>query len=222
MPKQEKDFPLSTVGGRIQHRRHVLNLSRSELYDKVYTSDNGKAGSDSSKEKTVYNWEAEKTQLDYENIKNMCKVLGCSSDYLFGLDECTSKNNQFIHDKTGLSEESINSLAYTKSIKNKRVLNAINILICNIFEEPENKSKLSFFELFANYLHFSRCDSEYYISSNGKISPAKPYTAANGKKYHPTNKLLFYSNQLEQIYIMEIEDELKSIKKNMNKAPGTS
>jgi len=110
MPKQEKSFPLSTVGGRIQERRHALRISRSELYDKVYQSGKSCAGSDSSKEKTVYNWESEKTQLDYETIRKMCEVLDCSSDYLLGLDECKSKNNQFIHDKTGLSEEAINRI----------------------------------------------------------------------------------------------------------------
>lgn len=120
MPKQEKNFPLSTVGGRIQERRHALGISRSELYDKVYQSGKSCAGSDSSKEKTVYNWESEKTQLDYETIRKMCEVLDCSSDYLLGLNECKSKNNQFIYDKTGLSEINTERLANWKSNSNKQ------------------------------------------------------------------------------------------------------
>lgn len=154
-------------------------------------------------------------------VLNLCEILGCSIDHLVGKMDCKNHDIQFIQDKTGLSEKAINSLAYTKSIKSKRVLNAINILICNLFEKEHNESKLSFFELFANYLHFSGNNGEYYIDSKGGISPAEPYTTPDGKKHHPPNKLLFYSNQLEQIYIMEIEDELKSIKKNINKAPGT-
>lgn len=120
MPNKERFFPLSTVGGRIQERRHALNLSRSELYDKVYNNDNGSAGSDSSKEKTVYNWESEKTQLNYETIKDMCKVLKCSSDYLLGLETCTNRDNEFIHKKTGLSESNIELLANWKSNSNKQ------------------------------------------------------------------------------------------------------
>lgn len=219
MGKTERMFPLNTMGGRIQNRRiNVLKKTRPEFYDLVRPGE--KIGND-SKSRTIKNWESGETIPDIDTIKKICNILDCSSDYLLGLDECTSKDTQFIQDKTGLSEKAINSLAYTKSIKSKRVLNAINILICNLFEKENEESKLSFFELFANYLHFSGCNSEYYISTNGKISPAEPYEAANGKKYHPTNKLLFYSNQLEQMYIMEIEDELKSIKKNMNKAPDT-
>lgn len=63
MAKKEKIFPLNTIGGRIQRKRHELNLSRSEFYDLIFENsiEDGSAGSDSSKEKTVYNWESEKT-----------------------------------------------------------------------------------------------------------------------------------------------------------------
>ncbi len=103
MGKKEKIFPVSTVGGRIQKRRHELKLSRSELYDKVFTE--GNAGSDNSKDKTVLNWESNKTELNYVTVTAMCFALKCSADYLLGLDECTNKSVQFIHQYTGLSEE---------------------------------------------------------------------------------------------------------------------
>ena len=109
MAKKEKIFPLNTIGGRIQRKRHELNLSRSEFYDLIFENriEDGSAGSDSSKEKTVYNWESEKTELDYSTILSVCRILKCSSDYLLGLDECTTKNQQFISEETGLSEGSI-------------------------------------------------------------------------------------------------------------------
>lgn len=112
MAKKERLFPLNTVGGRIQRKRHELNLSRSEFYDLIFENSikNGSAGSDSSKEKTVYNWESEKTELNYSTILSVCKILKCSSDYLLGLDECTTKTRQFISEETGLSENSIDTL----------------------------------------------------------------------------------------------------------------
>lgn len=108
MGKKEKIFPINTVGGKIQYLRHKQKLSRSELYDKVYQINkrDSSAGSESSKEKTVYNWEANKTELDYTTLCALCRTLNCSSDYLLGLEECSNKNAQFIHDKTGLSEDS--------------------------------------------------------------------------------------------------------------------
>lgn len=112
MAKKEKIFPLNSVGGRIQGKRHELNLSRSEFYDLVFENsiEDGRAGSNHSKEKTVYNWESEKTELDYSTILSVCKILKCSSDYLLGLDECTTKTQQFISEETGLSENSIDTL----------------------------------------------------------------------------------------------------------------
>lgn len=108
MGKKEKIFPINTVGGKIQHLRHEQKLSRSELYDKVYQINkrDSSAGSESSKEKTVYNWEANKTELDYTTLCALCRTLNCSSDYLLGLEECSNKSAQFIHNKTGLSEHS--------------------------------------------------------------------------------------------------------------------
>ncbi len=110
MGKKEKLYPLYTTGGRIQARRHELGLSRSELYDKVYG--NGKAGSDSSKDKVVLYWESGHTELNYDTLIAMCAELKCSSDYLLGLDECTTKTIQFIHDETGLSEDAIKELIF--------------------------------------------------------------------------------------------------------------
>lgn len=112
MAKKEKIFPLNTIGGRIQRKRQELNLSRSEFYDLIFKNsiEDGHAGSNHSKEKTVYNWESEKTELDYNTILSVCKILGCSSDYLLGLDECTTKTRQFISEETGLSENSIDTL----------------------------------------------------------------------------------------------------------------
>ena len=106
MSKKEKIFPLNTIGGRIQKKRHDLELSRRDLYNMVYQDRTDETVSDSSKEKTVYNWESGTTELSYATLCSLCKTLNCSSDYLLGLDECSSKNAQFVYNATGLSEVS--------------------------------------------------------------------------------------------------------------------
>ncbi len=106
MSKKEKIFPINTVGGRIQKMRHEMNLSRCELYDSVYKNETSELLNSSSKEKTVYNWESGKTELNYATLCTLCKTLQCSSDYLLGLEECSNKNAQFIYNETGLSETS--------------------------------------------------------------------------------------------------------------------
>lgn len=220
MSKTERLFPLNTLGGRIQNRRiNILKKTRPEFYDLVRPGE--KIGND-SKSRTIKNWESGDTIPDMDTIKKICFVLHCSSDYLLGLDECTSKDIQFIHDKTGLSEKAIDSLELINSLGKKRMVNAINILIYNIWEKDEEDSKQSFIELFSNYLYFNGNDKAYSVKNNGDISIPVPIRIIEGKEFFNPNELRFSANQLEQMYIMEMEDELKSIKKNRNKAPGTN
>lgn len=108
MPKKEKIFPLNTFGGRMQDlRKNRLNISRPEFYDLIFP--NGNVATE-SKSRTVKNWESGDCEPDIKTIEKICIVLKCSSDYLLGLDNCTTKGTQFIHDYTALSEVTINKL----------------------------------------------------------------------------------------------------------------
>lgn len=132
MSNKEKFFPLNTVGGKIRKLRKEAGLSGSQLYDLVYqiSGRDCRAGSDASKEKTIYNWESGTTQLDYETMKAVCKTLNCSADYLLGLDECTNKTAQFIQEKTGLSETVISKLCYYhEHINFQSYTQALNIIL---------------------------------------------------------------------------------------------
>ena len=115
MSKKEKIFPLNTFGGRIQDlRKNKLEISRPEFYDLIYP--NGNVANE-SKSRTVKNWESGDCEPDLKTIKKICVVLKCSSDYLLGLDSCTTKDKQFIHDYTGLSEETIEQINILNNIK---------------------------------------------------------------------------------------------------------
>lgn len=204
---------------RLKDLRREKNLTQVEIARKINVT-----------EKTYRSWEkGEYRELcgtifpkpDLDSLISLSDLFNCSIDYLLGRSDCRSIENHYISEQTGLTDTAINSLKSAKTLKGKKILAAINIIICNVWKKPKEESKLSFIELFANYLFFSGNDSEYYVDTSGYITNAKPYTAANGKNYHPTNKLRFYSRQMEQMYIMEMEDELKSIKKSISKAPGT-
>lgn len=70
-----------------------------------------------SKSRTVKNWESGDCEPDLKTIKKICVALKCSSDYLLGLDSCTTKDKQFIHNYTGLSEETIEQINILNNIK---------------------------------------------------------------------------------------------------------
>lgn len=117
MSKTEKLFPLNTLGGKIQNRRiNILEMNRPEFYDLIRPGENI---SNESKSRTVKNWESGDTIPDLDTIKKICVILKCSSDYLLGLEDCTTRDNQFIYDKIGLSESNIERLANWKSNSKK-------------------------------------------------------------------------------------------------------
>lgn len=135
MSKKEKIFPLSTFGGRMQDlRKNKLNISRPEFYDLIFP--NGNVATE-SKSRTVKNWESGDCEPDIKTIEKICTVLKCSSDYLLGIDNCTTKDTQFIHDKTGLSAEAIEQLIKwnekTKLPDNKFYRNSI-LFISDLLE----------------------------------------------------------------------------------------
>lgn len=119
MPKKEIVFPLNTFGGRIQDlRKNRLKISRPEFYDLIYPNT---GILNESKSRTVKHWESGHCEPDLDTILKICTVLKCSSDYLFGLDNCTTKDTQFIHNETGLSEDAINTLKTINFRANKQI-----------------------------------------------------------------------------------------------------
>ncbi len=112
MSKTERIFPLNTMGGRIQNRRiTILKKKRYEFYDLLRPGENI---SNDSKSKTIKNWESGETMPDIDMIKKICIALDCSSDYLLGLDTCSTKDIQFINKEIGLSEKNIKELQLIK------------------------------------------------------------------------------------------------------------
>lgn len=115
-------------------RKNKLNISRPEFYDLIFP--NGNVATE-SKSRTVKNWESGDCEPDIKTIEKICTVLKCSSDYLLGIDNCTTKDTQFIHDKTGLSAEAIEQLIKwnekTKLPDNKFYRNSI-LFISDLLE----------------------------------------------------------------------------------------
>ena len=132
MSKKEKIFPLNTLGGRIQHqRKDILKISRPELYDLIRPNENV---SNDSKSRTIKNWESGQNEPDYDTLIKLCRELNCSSDYLLGLEECTNKHSQFIHEYTGISESAINQLHKFTTYKQGAVrLAIIDFLLCDTY-----------------------------------------------------------------------------------------
>lgn len=219
MSKKEKIFPLNAFGGRIQDlRKNRLNISRPEFYDLIFPNENVAT---ESKSRTVKNWESGDCEPDIKTIKKICIVLKCSSDYLLGLDNCTTKDTQFIHDKTGLSEKAIQTLQKMKrSSFGRRLLASLEILLLDMEKFSGDKYYKRFLELFSDYLQFSGDDNKRYsFSKNGEIKEEKPTHDEYGNKKFNKDHVTITSDRLKYMFIMEIEDTLKCLKEEYDKSP---
>ena len=232
MGKKEKIFPLNTVGGRIREQRKKAGLREFQVYDLVYGINglDSRAGNDASKRKTVYNWESSTTQLNYETMTAMCKIFKCSSDYLLGLDECTNKTVQFIHEKTGLSENAINRLMQLKGLQNlfpgtqssKNKFTVINLILSDTKKDGELSSLLECLVSFCRFDILPDANPTYTVDKNGiQYYQPRKSLSGNGYVYNPL-KAHFKLQDMESMYYLKIWDSLKELKEMYKRSPDTN
>lgn len=167
---------------------------------------------------TVRNWEQGRNVPEIETLEKLCDFFQCDMGYLFGEIDCKTHNIQFIQDYTGLSERSINILQADKGVGHMHRIEVINILLNDLWSQPESRStQYSFINIFAQYLRF--CSGEihhYFLSKSGDIikDPKPNMIDLDGKAKHNRPDIHFTSEQLEQMYIMEMEDVLKALKES--------
>ena len=90
------------IGKKIKELRKNNNLSQDELGKKVACDRN-----------KIADWERNKSEPKIEYIIKLSKVFNVSSDYLLGLSEPFTTDNElkFVCDYTGLNEKAINKLS---------------------------------------------------------------------------------------------------------------
>lgn len=209
------EYNYQEIGERIRKEREKKGFSQGDLLNHI--KDNGKPCFGRNVLSKIENGDATAfNAIKISHLVSLCETFNCSISYLLGEYTYRNYDNKFICEKTGLEESSLNALMYKKVWKEHKILKVINLLICNMFEKPNEKSRLSFFQLFANYIFYTGNNKEYSLDFSGKITDSIPSRILDNKTYYSENKLRFYSKQLEQMFIMEMNDELKAIKNNFN------
>lgn len=162
-------------------------------------------------------------QPDLEQLIKMSDYFHCSIDYLLCRSNCKSVDNHYISQKTGLSDDAINALTFNCTLGSDRIIESVNILISDIrYRSPQNHHR-SFIDLFSNYINFSGAIHKMYsVGEDGNITEAKPRSIIDGKAFYDSGKIRFFSEQLEQMFIMEMEDTIKYLKTEIQKAPDTN
>lgn len=64
------------LGHRIKERRRTLSVTQEQLASELGVS-----------RTAVAKWESGEKEPTLQNLTKLCKILGCSSDYLLGIEE---------------------------------------------------------------------------------------------------------------------------------------
>lgn len=109
------DYNMKKIGERIhQQRKEVLDITMEELASAV----------GGITRQTVSKWEKGEGEITVNDLVKLCKIFNCDMGFLLcEYDECKTRDLQYIHDVTGLSEETIRTL---ESWNNTPTLNSSN------------------------------------------------------------------------------------------------
>lgn len=142
-------------------------------------------------------------------FKAVADVLGVSTDYLLGANECTTPTTEKIHNITGLSEKAIRNLRkLQRGVKNNENSAAKKLAACNYLLESMNSTDL--FESLYSYLL-----GEFYFSSHGKDLGAN-FIYAKTPVGEQKERLAF-AESYSHVYLSKVQQALALLKEKADK-----
>lgn len=159
--------------------------------------------------------------LDANFVAAYAKYFNVTADYLLGIRKTSivDEDVAMIEKSTGLSEKAINVLRTEINMGHKRMIEALNLLICDMYYQAEGRHYRTFVELFANYLNFQDDNKIYALTQRGRIKEAQPQAIDNGVVFWDSKNLYITPKQKEELFLMEMENILKILKEEYNKNP---
>lgn len=172
--------------------RSQKKISRQQLADELQIS-----------RASLEYYEKAKRVPDVEVLANISKYFNVSSDYLLGLDECKTPENEEIHKLLGLSDLAIERLKNVTEFEKTwfaRKLRALNYLIENI-----NNSK------FLTYLYdYIFCEFAFPIPDDPE-HVYKSTEVVSGDGYDRVT-FLFSADEINDLYYSKLQQELVQMK----------
>ncbi len=150
--------------------------------------------------------------LQGEYVMAYCNFFGCSSDYLFGFIDCKTHEDQFIQDKTGLSQTAIGELRRLKFMNDvfaKEIdLNTINILI----EQMGIAGKQSIIHWLTAYLRSNGLSKDiWYDTYTGNISTRRIVSTKE-----PIILINSHSDTFDNLILATMQKRIISLKEELS------
>ena len=118
--RKKKPNKNSKLGKRLEYIRTNIPLSQEELAIKLVVD-----------RTTITKYETDERLPDVQTLKRICEELNVSANYLLGLSEVESLNDdiEITNKTTGLSDNSIRNLIQLKEYGNGALLDTMNFLL---------------------------------------------------------------------------------------------
>lgn len=152
------------------------------------------------------------------DMLQLCNALDCDLDYFFTDMECSTHDFQFIHDKTGLSEDSIKSLNALNTLNEifpgcqDEKFDLINLILQDAHNKESFSSLLDLIVGFCRFTISAGSDDLYTVDSNGITKfQAHPSLSGKGISYNPL-KAHFHIQDMESMYYLKIWDAIRELK----------
>ena len=147
---------------------------------------------------TVGQWERAATPPSFDAVVRICELYHIDADFIMGRIDCHTHDLQYIHDITGLSESTINSLIewHQSNTQEHTWIDNIN----NMIDDPEYKN---FMKYISYYLGTAIIESKQIVNPNLDIDNIDELKTSN--LWHISH---ICSNIVERMYKDRVAREL--------------
>ncbi len=164
---------------------------------------------------TISYYENGERKPDYETFAKIARILNCSLNYLYGIDDLPDEEWEQIHKKTGLSYGAIEYLLYLKQLGGTTVIDKYgeaysgdDVKMINMILEMEWKNWLGIIHTIEDYVNAANASCRFmYILQNGEVVREEDLPDVcddNPEAYFTAKRMQMSSNELNCAAIMNV------------------
>ena len=203
----------------IRERANTLGVSYVELA--AHINDAAKARGVAARAVTseaIRQWVGGYSQPKYERLQDIMKVLDCSLNFLFGIDELPSMDLQQLHEATGLSEKALQSLNENEiphkdiSVRAAAVRERAQLVNCILESQHLNKLCLKYVSLTGACSLHHMPKKEMDLEKEKEISNTRNDLIDYGYlMMRPKQAAEYYAHEASRILETIIQDKLEEL-----------
>lgn len=164
---------------------------------------------------TISYYENGERKPDFETFAKIARILNCSLNYLYGIDDLPDEEWEQIHKKTGLSYGAIEYLLYLKQLGGTTVIDKYgeaysgdDVKMVNMILEMEWKNWLGIIHTIEDYVNAANAPRvPMYILQNGEVVKEEDLPDVcddNPEAYFTAKRMQMSSNELNCAAIMNV------------------